>query len=329
MTKLRPWLDLVARAIAFLFGAFAFLNAVVVLRHPAFDPNVWWIDLGFMPRSLGQLSIALAGVVLVSGALASPGSRGRRRAASVGLFLLAAVAMGNVVTFYVVWSNGSIHPAAPIPLSLLIAVALALAGAELFRPSARVRRAKALPLIAAVTAAFFVAVPAAQMAFFGTTDYRRHADAIVVFGAQVLNGRASSVLADRVDTSVQLYMQGFAPVIIMSGGIEPDGGDEAQVMKDRAIAQGVPASAILMDNGGFNTQASVDDTTAMFRANGFHTVLADSHFYHLARIKLAYAGEGYDVLTVPSRDTPVRENPTIISREIPAFWLYYLRAATG
>jgi len=57
------------------------------------------------------------------------------------------------------------------------------------------------------------------------------------------------------------------------------------------------------------------------------TVLAVSQFYHLPRIKLAYARAGWDVWTVPSHDTPISKNRIAMLREIPAFWLYYARAA--
>ncbi len=200
----------------------------------------------------------------------------------------------------------------------------------LSRSCERISRARSLVVVSAATAAFVILMPLAQMAFFGTTDYRRQADAIVVFGAKVdANGKASIALADRVYTGVQLYKEGLAPVIIMSGGIEPTGSNEAQVMSDLAASEGVPASAILQDTNGFDTQASVNDTTAMFRSKGFRTVLAVSHFYHLPRIKLTYARAGYDVFTVPSRDTPIGPNTMIIAREIPAFWLYYVRSALG
>src|SRR5206468_652167 len=167
----------------------------------------------------------------------------------------------------------------------LVAVAVVI-----LRPSPPLRPGLRVAVVLATTAAFVVALPLLQMAFFGTTDYRRPADAIVVFGARVDPGpRASIALADRVTTASELYREGLARTIIMSGGVESSGYDETKVMRDLAIAQGVPTEAILMDPGGVSTEASVDDTTVLFGARGFATVLAVSQFYHLPRIKLAYA----------------------------------------
>jgi uncharacterized SAM-binding protein YcdF (DUF218 family) len=115
-------------------------------------------------------------------------------------------------------------------------------------------------------------------------------------------------------------------MIIMSGGVEPNGYDETVVMRDLAEHLGVPASAIVLDPRGVNTLTTVNDTVAIFRRGGIGSALVVSHFYHLPRIKLAYASAGYDVWTVPSRDTPIVQTPYLVAREIPAFWVYYLRA---
>ncbi len=56
-------------------------------------------------------------------------------------------------------------------------------------------------------------------------------------------------------------------------------------------------------------------------------MLAVSHFYHLPRVKLAYERAGVEVYTVPAESTgPIAETPRLVLREIPAFWVYYLRA---
>ena len=48
--------------------------------------------------------------------------------------------------------------------------------------------------------------------------------------------------------------------------------------------------------------------------------------YHLPRIQLAFAAAGIDVFTVPTVDTqPIGEMPILIAREIPGFWVYFVR----
>jgi vancomycin permeability regulator SanA len=124
----------------------------------------------------------------------------------------------------------------------------------------------------------------------------------------------------------------------MSGGDGTDGFNEALVMRDRAIAAGVDPAAILVDATGINTDATVDHTLTLLASltespgsmATAQTLIAVSQPYHLPRIQLAFSGAGIDVLTVPAVDpVPISEMPLLVAREVPAFWLYYLRACLG
>src|SRR5687767_693921 len=169
-------------------------------------------------------------------------------------------------------------------------------------------------------------MPLAQIIFFGHTDYRRRADAIVVFGARAYaDGRPSDALADRTLTAVELYRKGLAARLIFSGG--PGDGEvtEAQAMRLLALRHGVPDDAIVLDDAGLNTDATVVNTGAWLPAGS--RVLAVSHAWHLPRVKLRFASAGIDCYTVPAdeRGKPLRKTPLLMLREVPAFWVYFLR----
>ena len=42
-------------------------------------------------------------------------------------------------------------------------------------------------------------------------------------------------------------------------------------------------------------------------------------------LQIAYQRLGYDVITVPSRAHRIPQTTRLVLREIPAFWVYYLR----
>ena len=71
-------------------------------------------------------------------------------------------------------------------------------------------------------------------------------------------------------------------------------------MRDMAIERGVPATAIVVDSLGLNTEATVDEHVRLFAAQGIDRVLVVSNAYHLPRIKLAYRRQGLEVFTVPA-----------------------------
>jgi vancomycin permeability regulator SanA len=105
-------------------------------------------------------------------------------------------------------------------------------------------------------------------------------------------------------------------------------------MRDQAVAAGVPANAVLVDRAGVNTDATVDHTIALLAEpsipRAWMRLITVSQAYHLPRIQLAFSQAGVDVLTVPAADpVPIDEMPLLVAREVPAFWLYYLRACFG
>ncbi len=322
----------VARGLALFIAGFTLLALLGELRTPGFDANVWWIDLRPLAEWLAQALLAATALLLFA-FVVRPGMGAVRRAATAtAAFGLAVAALYDGARFYEAWAGGSIAPWAPVPLSLLVALVLAFVGAVALRGGCVVaegrRRAWVLAAAALTVVACGVLFPLAQVLFFGTTDYRRPADVAVVFGAQVHDdGRISTSLHDRVTTAVSLYDEGLVERLVMSGGQGTAPIHEAVAMRDLAIELGVPAEAVVVDLGGLDTDATVRGTAAIFRRDGVERVLAVSHFYHLARVKLAYQAAGWDVQTVPAHQSyVVPQTPRLVAREVPAFWVYYLRA---
>jgi vancomycin permeability regulator SanA len=330
VAKPRHWLAAaVARGIALWFGAFTLVSLVGELRTPAFDANIWWVDLRQLPGVVALSLYCAVGVALVAYAVA-PRMRPWRFWPTFVLMLgFAAVAAWNSAHFYLEWRSGHIRPGVPFPLSLVICAAFVyLAWAALRAPAPGRRRITATAVLVAVVAALVIAFPLAQFYFFGETDCRRQADVAVVFGAEVHNnGLPSTSLTDRVNTAVALYKEGLVKRLFVSGGVGTSGYNEAIVMRNMAIKRGVPAERIAVDSNGVNTNATVADTVPFFGGDGWRRIIVVSQFYHLPRIKLAYERAGWNVITVPAgTSVPIPQTPRLVLREIPAFWVYYLKA---
>jgi uncharacterized SAM-binding protein YcdF (DUF218 family) len=297
-----------ARGIALFLGCFTLLNLVGDLRFAGTSGNVWWIDVPLLPLPFARALLALVAAALLWFAVAHP----PRVVTLIAATLVFVAALANAVAYYALLARGAIRSSVPLPLSLLIAASILLI-------VARVNRIESWQSIAIAFVASAIVFPIAQIATFGTTDYRRPADVIVVFGAKVYaDGTPSDALADRVRTACALYRAGLAPRLLFSGGP-----GEPASMQRLATSLGVPAAAIVSDPNGVNTESTARNTVALLHTPA--RILAVSHFYHLPRIKMTYQRYGSEVYTVPCEDTVPGSMPFNVAREVAAFWRYYLR----
>ncbi len=130
-------------------------------------------------------------------------------------------------------------------------------------------------------------------------------DCIVVLGASVYaDGTLSPILENRVDAAIELYNQGVAPIIVMSGDGRASNYDEPATMKEYAINQGVPADAIYCDPGGYHTY---DTMWRVYNVFGAQSSVVVTQEYHLYRAVYDARGVGMDAIGAVS-DTGTYEN---------------------
>ena len=314
------------RAFALFIALLTLMNLLGDLVWPGFDANLWWISFGGLPAGLSRFLLAVSSFALVVFALRRP-ARPLRSPLMAGLAaLLAGVAALNVYTFYRLLATKRIATGFPVPFSLLICLGMLLVARAAWPRRETVTRAVSWRAVAGCLA-LFAAFPLAQMIFFGNTDYRRPADAVVVFGARAYaDGRLSDALEDRVRTACELYRAGLAKRLVFSGGPGDGAVHETEAMRRYAVNHGVRGEDIFVDANGLNTEATVRNTIPLFRQWHASRVLAVSHFYHLPRIKLTYQRAGLDVCTVPARQKYfLSQIPYSMAREVAAFWTYYLK----
>ncbi|HSV90201.1 MAG TPA: YdcF family protein [Nitrospiraceae bacterium] len=145
-----------------------------------------------------------------------------------------------------------------------------------------------------------------------------HFDAIVVLGAGV-DGKGSlrpttepgSNSRNRTTCGVDLYQQGYAPTLVLTGGNASVFGTdlhEAVEMKRWAIRLGVPDSATMIDTEARNTYESATGTKRLL---GPASILLVTSASHLPRAVPVFTKQGFRVTPAPcgyiSQNLP-REN---------------------
>ena len=177
------------------------------------------------------------------------------------------------------------------------------------RPSARPRSAGRSLLLLLVAVALGVAGVVAYTVYRinaqGQRDERRSADAIVVLGAAQFNGVAGAVFEARLDHAVELYKEGYAPYLVVTGGKLPaDRTTEAATARRWAIAHGVPAEAILSEDQGRTTLESLEAVSSIFRANDLRSAVFVSDETHMLRVLRMASDQGMVAWGSPTRTSP-------------------------
>ncbi len=144
----------------------------------------------------------------------------------------------------------------------------------------------------------------------GNLDETRPVDAIVVLGAAQYDGTPSAVFASRLDHAVTLYLDGVAPLLIVTGGgREGDRTTEAATARAYAVEHGVPAGAILGEDHGRSTLESLDGVAAILRANGLRSALFVSDRTHMLRVILMARNLHIEAYGSPTTTSPDDTEP--------------------
>jgi uncharacterized SAM-binding protein YcdF (DUF218 family) len=114
-----------------------------------------------------------------------------------------------------------------------------------------------------------------------------HFDTIIVLGCPAKSdGTPSPEQRERVLEGVRQYKAGVAPHIIMTGAAAHNQYIEAHVMAQLALAQGVPASAIVEESQAQNTIQNIYYSARIMHQNGWNSAEIVSSPSHLPRTAL-------------------------------------------
>lgn len=118
----------------------------------------------------------------------------------------------------------------------------------------------------------------------------------IVFGAGIWpDGRLSDILADRVDTAIELYRQGKVQKLLMTGDNRFINYNEPGRMRDYAVARGVPSQDIVLDYAGRSTYDSCYRASYIF---GVTDAILVTQAYHLDRALFIANNLGIDAIGV-------------------------------
>ena len=126
------------------------------------------------------------------------------------------------------------------------------------------------------------------------------ADVIVVMGAAQYDGVPSKLLEARLQHGLDLWKDGHAPLIALTGGKQSgDRFTEAAAGRRWLVDRGVPANAIVSEDVGQSTWQSLSQLAPVLREKNVETAIVVSSYWHVQRAELILYQLGYDASTSP------------------------------
>jgi vancomycin permeability regulator SanA len=160
------------------------------------------------------------------------------------------------------------------------------------------------------------------------------ADVILVLGSAVWpNEQPSPSLRARTERAIQLYQQGYAPHLLLSGGLGRYPPEEAEVMRRLAVEAGIPQEALILDQEAHSTWESMEMAQKVMEQEGWKTAIIVSDPFHIHRALLMAGDANFKAYGAPALDSPTYTIPSrrlfYTSREVLALWWYLVQRLPG
>ena len=158
-------------------------------------------------------------------------------------------------------------------------------------------RAGLLVLVAAV---LYVGITFVQVWNASNQAHQDPAQAIIVLGAAQYDGTPSPVLKARLEHAIELYRDGVANTIVVTGGKQPgDRFTEAAASYAYLRQADIPEERILREEQGANTWAQLAAATRVLRERGMSSAVLVSDDYHAYRLDRIAHEIGLDAQVSP------------------------------
>ena len=144
-------------------------------------------------------------------------------------------------------------------------------------------------------AATIVAVLVGVGHWLDLSDPLAHTDAIVAISGDT---------GARAESAIALWKEGYAPLLIFSGGSsDPQSVASAELMKRSAVAAGVPASAIVVEGTSATTEENAQRVAELMKSRGLRSAILVTSPYHQRRAAILFERE-FDRAALSFRNHP-------------------------
>ncbi|AOY77638.1 YdcF family protein [Clostridium formicaceticum] len=150
----------------------------------------------------------------------------------------------------------------------------------------------------------------------GFKQVPKKSDAIVVLGCRLWGDQPSHMLTYRLNKALELYEEGYASTIIVSGAQgEDEWITEAAAMKAYLVDKGIDSEVILKEENSFSTFQNLYYSKEIMDKQALESAIIVTNAFHVHRALMIGNRLGMDVSSSSAKSYP---NPALIVR-------YYVR----
>ena len=125
---------------------------------------------------------------------------------------------------------------------------------------------------------------AASIVIYSNRDDRAPADCIIVLGAGTDGKRPNAVFRERLNHAVTLYKEGYADVILLTGGLTPGNEhSDSYIAGQYLLELGIPEEAIVLEERSTITQENLEFAKEIMNSRDFSTAIIVSDPLHMKR----------------------------------------------
>lgn len=190
------------------------------------------------------------------------------------------------------------------------------------------------PRAALVKRLLFLTIPVALIYFLtfvaaihytGTIDSSAASDVIIVLGAGLLrDGRPGWALTRRSLHAAELWQQEIAPYVLCSGGhAENFPRSEAAACREVLLANGLPASAIVLEEESRSTEENALFSRRIIDSMRFADVVLVSDSYHMLRASWLFDMQGISATSSPVPSARIPSRLSYIQSLVREFLAYH------
>lgn len=164
----------------------------------------------------------------------------------------------------------------------------------------------------------------------GHLDRDRSADCAIVLGAAAWHDKPSPVLEERLNHAIDLYKNGNAKFVILTGGYGKGAKHaESEVGSDYCIRNGVPESALRVEKESGNTIDNLREAKKIMADEQWESALLVSDPWHLKRARRMATDLDLKVYVSGTPSSKFKSLKTKSKFLFAEFFLYHSYLLTG